>query len=64
MRQVAMMLADRREFPVLEVLDALAPLAQPELLKTQGEGADVVVTRGEQTEVQTVIVPEAVRISR
>jgi hypothetical protein len=59
MRQVASMLADRREYPVTAVLDGLAALAQPELLKTQEETADVVVTRGSQIEVQTVIVPEA-----
>ena len=28
------MLAERREFPVLDVIEALAPLAQPELLET------------------------------
>lgn len=33
-RTVAKMLVDRRDFPVLEVLDALLPLAQPELLST------------------------------
>ncbi|WP_227818341.1 hypothetical protein [Nitrogeniibacter aestuarii] len=33
-RQVAKELATRREFPVLDVIEALAPIAQPELLTT------------------------------
>lgn len=34
-RQVVKELVARRDFPVLDVIDALAPLAQPELLNTQ-----------------------------
>ena len=34
-RQVVKELVSRREFPVLDVIDALAPLAQPELLITK-----------------------------
>ena len=33
-RQVARFLEDRRNFPVIDVIDALNPLAQPELLNT------------------------------
>jgi len=33
-RQVANELVRRREFPILDVIDALTPLAQPELLIT------------------------------
>lgn len=41
-RTVARYLADRREFTVLEVIDALQPLSQPHLLKT--EDATAVIT--------------------
>lgn len=40
-RQVARELEDRRKFPVLDVLDALLPLAQPELLETSEREAMV-----------------------
>jgi hypothetical protein len=63
-RQVARMLEDRREFPVLEVVAALEPLAQPELLATEEQQADVELTRGEVSEVRTIVVPEASEISR
>ncbi|GAA4290937.1 hypothetical protein [Mycobacterium paraffinicum] len=46
-RQVARILAERREFPVLDVIDALGPLAQPELLQTSETTASIVVpTKG------------------
>ena len=38
-RQVARYLADRREFSVRKVIEALLPLAQPELLRTKEEQA-------------------------
>ena len=38
-RQVARYLVDRREFPVVDVIEALAPLAQPELLNTEDQPA-------------------------
>jgi hypothetical protein len=40
-RQVARYLVDRKEFPVLDVVEALLPLAQPELLQTREKPADV-----------------------
>jgi hypothetical protein len=45
-RQVARYLEDRREFGVLDVIDALGPLAQPELLQTEEHEA-AVVSRGD-----------------
>lgn len=42
-RQVAQQLVMRREFAVVEVLDALLPLTQPELLTTQVRAADLQV---------------------
>jgi hypothetical protein len=41
-RQVARFLEDRREFPVVDVIAALAPLAQPELLDTSQRDASVI----------------------
>ncbi len=43
-RQVAQLLVQRRLFKVLEVIDGLAPLAQPELLDTNEKAADLVLT--------------------
>jgi hypothetical protein len=63
MREVARMLEDRREFPVMEVVTALTALAQPELLVTRDKQADLILTRGQETEVQTVLAPEAAEIS-
>lgn len=48
-RQVAKLLAERREFPVVDVLEALAPLAQPELLETETNAA-VVLPSGKQAQ--------------
>jgi hypothetical protein len=44
-RQVARWLADRRAYPVVDVIDALGPLAQPELLRTDTRTAEVVENR-------------------
>lgn len=53
-RTVARYLADRREFPVVDVVEALQPLSQPELLRTEQSGAaDVVLTGASQASVQT-----------
>jgi hypothetical protein len=59
-RQVARYLADRREFPVLSVVQALKPLAQPQLLETHESTADLVLTGGTSNQVETtsVIAPE------
>ncbi|MFJ2665704.1 hypothetical protein ACIO14_15255 [Nocardia fluminea] len=52
-RTVAQYLASRREFPVLEVIEALAMLAQPELLRTESESVGVVLTGGKSDVIQT-----------
>lgn len=57
-RQVARILAERRDFPVLDVVDALAPLAQPELLDTEEQQAEVAFTRDVPAEMQLVLTPE------
>lgn len=51
-RTVARYLGDRREFPVLDVVDALATMAQPELLRTESEPAEVIFSGG-KSEVLT-----------
>jgi capsular exopolysaccharide synthesis family protein len=59
MRQVARILEDAREFPVWDVVDdTLSPLAQPELLETQVERAEVQLTRDVVPQMKTVLVPE------
>lgn len=58
-RQVARYLADRREYGVLDVVRALVPLGQPELLETH-EAAAAVIPAGGTTEVMqtaSVIAP-------
>lgn len=52
-RQVARQLADRREFPVVEVLAALGPLAQPELLQGEERDANLISRRGSPPAVGT-----------
>lgn len=59
-RQVARYLADRREFPVLDVVDALQALAQPELLETDESLANVVLSGGTSDKIETssIIAPQ------
>lgn len=52
-RTVARYLADRRDFPVVDVIDALATLAQPELLRTESEAAEVVFSGGKSNILTT-----------
>jgi hypothetical protein len=54
-RQVARYLESRRDYPVLEVIDALGPLAQPGLLRTQEEVASIVETRTASTVTTTAL---------
>ncbi len=60
-RTVARYLADRREFPVVDVIQALEPLSQPELLVTEPSSADVVLAGGQSKTVETasVLAPTA-----
>jgi hypothetical protein len=58
-RQVAKYLADRRAFPVLEVVEALRPLSQPELLETMTQDVDLVARRDEAAKLGAVIAPKA-----
>jgi len=60
-RQVARYLEDRREFPVLDVVDALHPLSQPGLLETQEQSAELVSRREKAVTIGTgaVVAPIA-----
>jgi hypothetical protein len=60
-REVARMLFDRRDYPVVDVVEALNAFAQPELLATESREATLELGRGEDVEVETraVIAPEA-----
>lgn len=58
MRQVARILEDSRDFPVIDVVDqTLLPLAQPELLDTQRKEAQVELTSDVAPEMETVLAP-------
>jgi hypothetical protein len=52
-RQVARLLEERREFPIIAVIDALRPLAQPGLLQTEQQPATLVSRRESNPEVET-----------
>jgi hypothetical protein len=56
-RTVARYLADRRRFPVLEVIDSLAKLAQPELISSHTAKAQVIPAIEGETSVDTAISP-------
>jgi hypothetical protein len=55
-RQVARLLASRRDFPILAVIDAIKPFAQPELLKTENKTVDLQTLKGE-TIIDIVVAP-------
>lgn len=54
-RQVARYLEDRRSFSVCDVIEALGPLSQPQLLRTQEAAATTVETRPAATERTTAL---------
>lgn len=56
-RMVAKLLEDRREFPLIDVIEALAPLSQPELLASVAAVNPVDVVGDVSPEVTTVIAP-------
>lgn len=66
-RQVARSLVERREFPVIDVIRALKPLAQPELLDTSQRAARVEPSGSTPdfpgtVETGAVVVPKAMEI--
>ena len=57
-REVARMYAERRDFPVLDVLDAARKFAQPELLRTSEETVSSVAFRAQtQPGTSTIVSP-------
>lgn len=57
-REVARILAERREFPVIDVVKAIAKFGQPELLKTSERGVDAETLKGE-AQTDTIVAPVA-----
>ena len=45
-REVARILAERREFPIVDVIEAIAPFAQPELLETDDTQVEAQILSG------------------
>lgn len=58
-RFVARELAERREFPVVDVIEWLHGLGQPELLETIPSDTEIEVTRGDDVGVEAVVAPVA-----
>ena len=57
-REVARILEERREFPVQDVVEAIAMFGQPELLQTDDRQAELFALRG-ATETDTIVAPFA-----
>lgn len=60
-RQVCRFLEERREFPILDVLEALRPLAQPHLLETQEGALDIDLRKGESSDTGLIVAPMPAR---
>ena len=56
-RMVAKLLAERRAFPIVDVVEVLRPIAQPELLVTTSANKPVEPRRAEAATVETLIAP-------
>ena len=56
-RMVARLLEDRREFPLLDVIEALRPQAQPELLATNEAQVPSISIGESDMELTTIIAP-------
>jgi len=57
-REVARILEERREFPVLDVVEAIAAFGQPELIQTDDRQAELFSLRG-ATQTNTIVAPLA-----
>jgi hypothetical protein len=55
-REVCKILSERREFPVVDVMEALVTFGQPELLETDDKRVDLQAYKGD-AETETVIAP-------
>lgn len=63
-REVARILADRREFSIIDVVEAIGPLAQPELLETAEKDVDTTHAGNQENKIKIgrVIAPRAKNI--
>ncbi|KJK03552.1 hypothetical protein UB43_03370 [Pseudomonas sp. 21] len=60
-RQVCRFLEERREFPILDVIEGLRPLAQPHLLETQEEALEVNLRKGDASDTGLIVAPVPAR---
>ena len=58
-RQVARWLEERRSFPVLDVIDAMQPISQPELLETDKKEVSRIMKSQEASQTESIISPIA-----
>lgn len=58
-RRVAMELETRREFPVVEVVESLGPISQPQLLVAQEENKELSFLRTDESRTDFVVAPLA-----
>ena len=56
-RMVAKILEERREFPIVDVVDGLSAIAQPELLQTKEKDISTTPQRDDPAIVETLIAP-------
>lgn len=56
-RQVCRFLEERRDYAVLDVIDALRPLAQPHLLSTEEDTLEVRLRKGSESNTSLIIAP-------
>ncbi len=56
-RQVARWLEERRNFPVVDVVDVMKAIAQPELLETDGKKVSLFVRSSEESHTSSIISP-------
>ena len=54
-RQAVRELVSRREFPILDVVDALEPLSQPNLTEQDQQGISLSVTKEGETQLNNAI---------
>lgn len=65
MRDLGRYLEERRDSAVVMVIEALGPLAQPELLETQDKTADVIETsQGTEATTTSLLAPMPALASR
>ena len=61
-RQIARWLEERRSYPVEDVVEAMRPVAQPELLETNETEVSVITKSNERSQTAAVISPIAKRV--